>query len=500
MATASAEGPLYLPLVTQPGQRSSSLSLDALPTNLYVEKQPDGRTLMGKRPGFSLQTSAAAVGTARGRGIYNWQGVFYTVIGGTLYTIAGGAPAALGAVHLDGANPSKLYWFNETLGAVPYLYLSDGTGGYTVNGGVLAAIADPDFPAATVPGSAFLDGTLYVMDVQGRIWGSALNDPTNWVATNVVQAQVEPDKGVAIAKQSIYVIALKQWTTEVFYDAGSYAGTLTGSVLLPAQNAKQPWGCFAPYSVQSINDELFWVGGNKSSTSPVVLHMAGLKIERISTPPIERLLEANPYPTIFSFQFRQSGHTYYALNYSTNADGLVSTFSFCLVYDLEQREWYNFTSGQGNAPYLTYSAGAVTAGGSTTPTLLQGLWGGRFYTPSPTAYTDQHIFLTNADADAVDSIQADIVTPNYDGGTRLKKTLTKLRILADQYSAGTLLIRWSDDDYKTWSNWKQVNLQLIDPFLTNLGTFKKRAFHFRHQMPAAYRIEAVEMERMLGAL
>ena len=97
-------------------------------------------------------------------------------------------------------------------------------------------------------------------------------------------------------------------------------------------------------------------------------------------------------------------------------------------------------------------------------------------------------------------IVLDVMTPIFDGNVRVKKTLTKLRILADRYQIGSLQIRWSDDDYQTWSAWTEVNLQQDSPFLANLGTFTRRAFQLRHNQASPFRLQGLEAELLLGSI
>jgi len=58
----------------------------------------------------------------------------------------------------------------------------------------------------------------------------------------------------------------------------------------------------------------------------------------------------------------------------------------------------------------------------------------------------------------------------------------------------------SDDDYQTWSNFREVDLSKNRPMLTNCGTFRRRAYHFRHQSNTPLRIQAVELMIDLGTL
>lgn len=471
MAAPSVDSqPIRIPLATLPEQRSANLNLDAKVVNAFIEKQPgnDG-VLVGKRPGLET-LPADNVGDGVGRGIYYWSR------GGNAYHVTGDLLRDEAFVTVGTVNTSGPYWFNETLGTPYYMYLSNGAAGYTLSSaGVFAQIVDPDYPAATVPGSAYLDGTLYVMDEEARIWGTTgLNNPTSWSATNMIRAQIEPDRGVAIAKQLIYVIALKEWTTEVFYDAGNP----TGSPLLPVQNAKIGYGCANGYSVQSLDDKLYWVATARQR-APFVVMLDKLRAEIISTPQIERLLQSYGAAAITgSWIVRVAGHTYYGIQYA----------SISIVYDADEKAWYYWTYEEvEGVPQGLPVAGAYQY--QQNYPQFQGLVAGRFFQLTPEAYRDASLKLP-----------VEVVTPNFDGGVRVRKVMSILRVIADQNSGGQLAISWSDDDYKTWSPWAYVNLQDALPYLSNLGTFYKRAFKIRHSANAPLRLQALEPELMLGSI
>ena len=97
-------------------------------------------------------------------------------------------------------------------------------------------------------------------------------------------------------------------------------------------------------------------------------------------------------------------------------------------------------------------------------------------------------------------IVSDIYTPNFDGGTSKKKHLNKLFFYGDKVTGGTLKVRFSDDDYQTWTNFRNVDMGQTRPYLDRCGTFYRRAFHLRHDTNTAFRISAIEHQIELGTL
>jgi hypothetical protein len=95
----------------------------------------------------------------------------------------------------------------------------------------------------------------------------------------------------------------------------------------------------------------------------------------------------------------------------------------------------------------------------------------------------------------------DIYTPNYDGGTTRSKMLSMMYFSADKYSGGNMQVRYSDDDYASWSNFRTVDLSKKKPRMADFGTFnQRRAFHFRHEVDRPLRIRAVELQEDIGTL
>lgn len=453
-----------LPFVTEIGDRRGSLATDEYLQNFTAEQAQDGSVRILKRPGIGVPTVDAGV-TGTGLGTYFWNGNLYTVTSDG--NLRRGQSTTIGAVDTSG-----VYDWNETLGTPFYLFLKDSIAAYSLtSGGAFAQVVDPNYPAVTVPGSAYLDGTLYVMDSQGRIWGSAgLNNPTVWSALNLIRAQVEPDLGIALAKQAIYVVAFKQWTTEFFYDAGNP----TGSPLLPVQNAKLPFGCYlGGRSVCSINDELYFIGTNRA-IGLGIYKISKLQITKISTPAVDRLLESNVSVSP-AFSTRAGGHVYYILPLAAGVGSLV--------FDTTVGVWQVWKQNGATLDIVAATSNM------TLSFFLQAQTNGAVI-QNPNAYTGLDYTAAGAQVPMV----AEACTPPFDGGTRLEKVLTRLFIEADQQSSGPLEMCWSDDDYRTWSEWRAVSLADDIPQFQDLGTFRKRAFKFRHSSPSFIRLVQAEME------
>lgn len=345
-------------------------------------------------------------------------------------------------------------------------FVASGKG--TGTGNVLVQNA---FPEEYGKGFCYLDGTLYVMDLEGNIWGSKyLDDPRVWDPLNKIVARTEPDAGICIAKHSTYLIALKEWSSEVFYDAGN----ASGSPLALVPGAKSPYGCKSADSVQDIDDDLYWITNNRE-TSPQVARMSKLQIEVISTPAIDRLLAKADFTTVLSWKLKLCGHTFYAFS--------LPLSSLTLIFDASQGWWYYWTKADGTSLPISCSTS------SNSLHLLQHESNGVIYE------TDSDYVYPNDDGVV---FPVDIYSANTNFGIDRIKHCALMTFEGDQVEGSSLYVRSSDDDYITWTQFRMVSLALKRPALRNNGSFYRRAWHIRHFANTAFRIKYIHLQLDVG--
>lgn len=452
--------PVRLPLITKLAPRDNNLLADSRLVNALAEPDENSKEWnIRKRFGFGPPTTPSP--GAAGQGMFGWKGNNYSVFGGSFYQ--GVTQKATG---LDTTNGQ--YRFGVIGNNPGYLVLGNGVKAYHYDGTTFAQINDVNFPASFVKGWAYLDSYTYVMDGRGQIWESTFqDDPRTWNATDMIRAQIEPDAGVALAKQLNYVIALKQWTTEVFYDAGN----ATGSSLQSLPGSKQPYGCASADLVQRMNDMLIWTSQDESETYQVVI-MQALQTQVVSTPAVERLLQGANFTGCYSMLLKHAGHLVYILT--------LPNSNLTLAYDIPYGLWYIWTDTNGN--YWPYCCASYLNGSR--------------YIQSPTTgayYPLDMDYVYSSDNGTV--VPTDIYTPNFDGGNDRTKTLPMMRIQADRKNGSKLSVRVSDDDFQNWSNPRVVDLSGPLPgILTDCGSFRRRAWHFRHASNTSLRVRAVDLQ------
>ena len=501
MAEEIFDVPLASPLDYRPSATVGGLSVP--PTTLPALASGSSNCLFEsegavKRPAFKSNATSPVSNPTTGVG--TWSTNYYSVISGTgVYKNATGP--VIGAV---GGSVGDYY---SVASAVPVegLMFLDGKAklGDRYDAGTFSAIVDATWTGTIAPNLAAasncvcLNGTFYVMDKLGHIWGSSastLNTAANWDATNVINAWNDSSVAMSLAVYRNNLIAFKQNGLEVFYDAGIFPG----SSLAPNQAIRSEYGLYDPASVAQVDASMFWVG-TEQGLNIVVCRMTGAQFEKISTPAVERIL----YYYLQGLNIGQSvaglvwgcaitfpGHSVYCIS------SLLVPFVLC--FDTRSQQWgiWNFIPSSRIPNYLPFVGSAFRAVGTGTAifTYQAGLISTRV-----DEFADNVWDYTNS-VNVVDGIQSELVTQQVNCGTDTYKVCSRLTVLSDQAVNGDLDVAWSDDDMKSWSSWQTMDLTGDQFFLTDLGTFKRRQFRFKQRSSTPLRIKSVKMHCFVGAI
>jgi hypothetical protein len=487
--------PIPWPVHIQPSNRGSVLDKDGLLVNAYQEKMANGDIHTIKRPVFEPWVGATGGVIGLGKGAH--QRLFTSNI--TIYRVT------------DGATLGPMVGASDHIAPCTYADLDFASTDTFVNGGFLtgnfyiagaSSVTPVTGPQAFdggpyAPGVVWLNGTVYVMTYAGKIYGSNVGAYTTWASGNVISTNVNASLGMALAKQKVYVVAFSRFSITVFYDAGNASGSPLS--LLPG--GQSSIGLYDNNTLQSIGDDLYWVG-SPSTVSLGVYKMSDLKVTKISTPAVDRILALATYvtypyiagswpgamPSTRSLSLATLGHRYYVLN--------MYSVGYSLVYDTDMGVWYIWQTPAGAAlPYFT----PLTYGGNLSTESYAALaqpelnrfqsQTGALYRFNPYAYTD------------VDGIpQVRITTDNFDAGTSVKKVFKRFDFMADQAPGSNMHVQHTEDDYQTWSALRIVDLNVKHPHLLNLGTFRRRAYRIFHQANTPFRLRGAMAHLMPGSL
>jgi hypothetical protein len=425
-------------------------------------------------------------------------------------------------------------------GNTTFTYTVSGTPATPATGTIIANQVD-----STVRGIIYLDGTYYVMTPDGAIYGSAINDPTSWSALNVIQCQAEPDGGVGLFRTLNLVVAFNSTSTEFFYNAGN----AVGSPLLPYTSAFIEVGCAQAYSVAQTDNTLYFMGVTKQKGRGIY-RLNGTSPEYISTPFIDRILNNDDLSSVNSIVIRIAGHSFYVL-YLGDSD-------VTLVYDATTQEWANWTIASPSSATANtsltwanrlvtvtktahgYNDGDLVTIAGVTPSGYNGNYtinvidADTFtydmtttlvspatvvgtslnYVEAPftmVAYTSGdnldivqdsttgYVYFVdnNTYQDNGNPIEVRIRTPKYDAGNNLKKFVPQLEIIGDKVDS-TAYVRYTNDDYQTWSYFRPVDLDNDRSLLNRMSNARRRAYEIRHHDNVPLRLEALEINPNQG--
>lgn len=326
---------IRVPAASVIGSRDGSLSKDALLVNAMFENSGETLPQVIKRPGCNLVESGMSGSNAQGLYTSPYNESMWAVVDNNVYSVNPGVSFTL-IGGLTAGSTKQVYFSSTSLDT--YIFLHDGTNGYTIfNGTTFNQVSSPGFPTGIpiVPGAVYLDGSIYVMSKDAQIHGSDLENPTNWNALNFLTAQTSPDPGVALAKQLNYLVAFGSNTVQFFYDAG----TSPGSPLAPADTYTIKKGCANGDSVVSMSNTVLWVSRERDTGYSVSI-LEGLSEKVVSTPAVEKILESDPLINVRAFGYKVSGHPLYILS--------LPDSGITLVYDLSNKTWCTWgTSGRG---------------------------------------------------------------------------------------------------------------------------------------------------------
>lgn len=457
---------LRLPLAQRITTRDGTLTKDSFMYNMYREES-EGKVEAVKRPGTAVYATSGASAVAQG--MFSLGNTHYSITADNIYTIDGFGSFAIPGIAL--ANQPYDIVSDVTFGSAQIAVLKTTTGMWYFTGSGVIQVVDADYPPLTVRGLVLVDGTFYVMASDGIISGSSLDDPTVWEPLNFIGTDQSLGTGKRLFRHLNYCFAFNDLGLQAFYNN---ANPPPGSPLSPAGNATYLIGCASGDSVVSLDDLAIFMSKAKQRGRSISA-LQGLSLVQISTPFVDKILNRSTLANVRAFGIKIEGHSFYVLN--------LVDLNLTLVCDLVARDWAVWTTTVGSSEgYFQFS---FYLNNGTTD-LLQHATTGHIYSFSPTVYRD-----------AGANITCRVRTTLYDGQTTLNKFFTALNLIGSEV-ASTVSVRNSDDDYRTWSVYRTVNMNSDRKQLRGLGRSRRRAFDLQHTANTPLRLEAIEFELYLG--
>lgn len=462
-----------LPLMGAYSNRDSSGNKDQRFINMFpetrkVDQLENTKIFITKRPGL---TTYKDFGNGEGRGLAYFRGKFYVIVGNTVYE-DGATPTA--KITLTGSTgPVGMIQANSTsLG--DYLFICDGTSAWIIKqDGTTASITDVNFPTPHAPVPTFIDG--YICLAKGSdVYTCKLDNPLVWPVDSFLSAEMFPDAIVALARQNNQVVVMGHSSIEFFYDAANAAG----SPLSRNDSTTIQMGVAAPYAVYQNEQFCIYISASESGGRAAWI-IKGFQPQKVSDEYIERILDAETDMTdCRGYGIRTKGHMFYVIN--------LKSLGRTLVYDVDEKLWHEWSSNTAGS-HTVYAYDYLADTGIGAAHVLHSS-NGTVYKVDPTSNTD-----------AGTAIISSITTNKYDMDSYHRKFMHSLKLVGDSYTDNTVSFYWTDDDYQTWSNEKQINMNDDFPAFQRLGVFRRRAFKFVHTADNALRLESVEVEFTEGA-
>lgn len=472
---------MRVPFATQ-AYKSRSLPVSAQRVvNLYAEVQPpDAKAplVLFGTPGLTL---FATVGDGPIRGKHYMAGVLYVVSGEKLFSVTSGASATeIGTV--GGSSTVAQMSDNGTQLGILVGPTNTELFVYNRNTATLSQVTDPDYPGAI--SMTYMDGyTIFAAVDSGQFFITNLLDTTNFDALDYATAEGAPDNNVAVIADHRELWVFGQETTEVWYNSGAADfpfDRLSGAFL--------ERGCLASLSVAKADNTVLWLGDDK-----IVYRADGYKPMRISTHAIESEIDGWANPELAeAFTYSQEGHAFYVL---TSPEAT-------LVYDIASGLWHQRESFNSAGESLgRWRARCYPTGGAGNSVLVYGkrLVGdyvdGKIWELDLSGYAEGENVLKSVATSATIHKEGRFLTHS-----RLEIEFeTGVGLTTGQGSDPQAILRWSDDDGRTWSNELSRSIGAIGAYKgraiwTRLGRSRSRIYEVTISDPVKRVIIAANAE------
>lgn len=408
-------------------------------------------------PGVSRFVTLPTVG---GGALWANETRVFAVCGGSFYEInSNGTSTLLGAVAYN-TNPATI----STNGDAGFeLFITSGGKGYLFD--LLTNIFSTVLTSGADQGGS-LYGYFVAFDKAGAtVRMSNLFDGTTWDPTNFFSRSIGADVWQAMHVTPFgFICMLGSLTGEFWYNAGTF----------PVPFAPDPSGLFsngiaAPFSVTQVGGLVMFLATNKGGGLTVVA-ASGFQPDRISDHALERAL--GTYTRIddaIGQTYEQDGHVFYLLTFPT----MEVTWAF----DVTTKRWCKRGTWLSESSRFTYWRPVFHAYGFVRHLVLDSATGG--------IYTLSNDYPLDVDSRPLRRLRR---SPPL-GSENLRYAHDYLELLletgtADQSGQAAnpqVMLRYSNDSGRTWSNEVQASAGLVGEyprrvFWTRLGTGRQRVY------------------------
>lgn len=379
------------------------------------------------------------------RGLFTHQSELYAIDGPSLVRIdSTGVRTTLASLN-SAAGPVD---FASTLSQ---LVIADGSFLYVWDGVNLNV-------AANYPGGnriAFIDQRI-VFDMRDsqRFGWTALGDASSINLLDFASAESSPDNLLAVTADHGEVWLFGVNTTEIWRSVG---GT---EVFSNTRNTIE-FGTAAAHSVRKSANSLTWLARDENGQA-LVLSTEGYQPKRISTRAIEERFQGRDLSNASAYTYSDGSQHFYCLN----VPGVDTT----LVYDHAFKQWHE-RAEIVNGAYAQWR-----------PNSHAFAYGRHYFSSAADANLyrlDENVHTYAGDPKVRSRVMPVIADPE-----RARRAYPQVEVVCEKATAGTGMLRWSDDNGFTWSEWIFASTGVVGRYGNRLrwlrnGSGRDRVFEVR---------------------
>ncbi len=446
--------------------RHESLPLSAQRmVNCYLEVAPPGaKSLVGVPACFGI-ADWSTVGNGPIRGALVINGTPYVVSGEYLYSLTSAGVATLlgfvggfGRVSMAGDETNVMVVANNL--------------GYYYNGSTVEQMTVTDFPGSEWVDC--LDGYFVIgAPSSGKFYVSANRNPASWDALDFATAEKYPDDLVRGIVNFGEIVLLGRESGEVWYNSGEADFPLSR---VPTGFFEK--GCMSRHGAAKADNRIFFPGHDG-----IVYALNGYQPERVSTYAIEQAIQLAADKEFIGIAWAEAGHTFYAL----------SCAEWTFVYDCSTGLWHERKS----YGYDNWRIGHVVR--AFNKWLVFDSETNKVGELTPSVYAEWgNVLRTSCTAPSIS-----------DDNKRIQHS--RLELVFEQ-GTGTVtgdgsdpqvMLRWSDDGGRTWSNEHWRRLGKIGEYRTRtiwnrLGQSRDRVYEYAITDPVRRTLIFATMEATGG--
>lgn len=381
------------------------------------------------------------------RGIFTHADTLYVVDGAGLYSVdAEGTRTLVGTL----SSTAGVVDFASTL---TQLCITDSAFLYVYNPSTGEFTTAPDFPGGDR--IAFIDQRIVFLRRATQQFGwTALGDARSIDALAFASAEGAPDPLVSLLTDHRELWLFGPNSTEIWNSVGGQ------TVFERNPSAFIEYGCAAAYSAQKSANSVTWLSRDERGQA-MVMRAQGYQPSRISTRAIEERFEGLDLSQARAFTYSDGGQQFYCLN----VPGVDTT----LTYDETFGQWHE-RAELVNGNYRQWR-----------PTSHAFAYGRHFF-----GAADDKIYQADA---GVHTFGGSVkcrsrVLPVVSSPSRKRLRFPLVEAVCEKATAGTLMLRWSDDNGATWSSWQYATAGTVGQYAHRvrwhrLGSGFDRVFEIR---------------------